>query len=64
MKVETITPYASDESKRVQITRAFNGIARRYDRLNRILSMGLDLGWRRRALRHLQAQVPTHVLDI
>ncbi len=63
-RVEAVTPYASDESKREQITRAFDALARRYDRLNRILSLGLDLGWRRRALRHLCSEVPAHVLDV
>ena len=62
--VEAITPYASDESKRTQITRAFDGLAPRYDRLNRLLSLGLDLGWRRRALRHLRGPAPAQVLDV
>ena len=64
MKVESVTPYASGASKRVQITHAFDALARRYDRLNRILSLGLDLGWRRRALRHLCAAPATSVLDV
>lgn len=64
MKVESVTPYPSGERKRVQITHAFDAIARRYDRLNRILSLGLDLGWRRHALRHLQGLQSGHMLDV
>ena len=64
MKVEKITPYATGESKRVQITRAFDVIADRYDRLNRVLSFGIDLLWRRRALRLLRADRPARVLDV
>ena len=64
MKVETVTPYDSKEGKRLQIMRAFDVLARRYDLLNRILSLGLDLGWRRSALRHLQGASPTHILDV
>ena len=32
----------------------FNGIARRYDLLNHLLSGGIDLYWRRRALRRVR----------
>lgn len=64
MSVETVTPYATDECKRVQIARAFDTLAPRYDRLNRVLSLGLDLGWRRRALRQLQAEPPATLLDV
>ena len=63
-RVETVTPYATDESKRVQITRAFDKLAHRYDLLNRVLSLGLDLGWRRRALRILCANQPARILDV
>ena len=62
--VETVTPYASDENKRVQIARAFDTLAHRYDLLNRVLSLGLDIGWRRRALRNLRADPPEHILDV
>ncbi len=47
----------------------FARVASGYDRLNRILSLGLDVAWRRRALRELGRCVPenpTHldVLDL
>jgi demethylmenaquinone methyltransferase/2-methoxy-6-polyprenyl-1,4-benzoquinol methylase len=64
MSVETVTPYATGESKRVQITRAFDTLAHRYDLLNRVLSLGLDRGWRRRALRHLLSEPPARLLDV
>ncbi|MDD4017753.1 MAG: bifunctional demethylmenaquinone methyltransferase/2-methoxy-6-polyprenyl-1,4-benzoquinol methylase UbiE [Kiritimatiellae bacterium] len=64
MNIENLTPYSSDESKRVQITQAFDVIAHRYDRLNRILSFGIDLLWRLRALRLLQATPPARLLDV
>lgn len=66
MNVESITPYGNGERKREQITQAFDVIVHRYDRLNRILSLGIDGGWRRRALR-LLARVqppPERVLDV
>src|SRR5438067_12153851 len=36
-----------------EITSMFDGIARRYDLLNRVLSFGQDVSWRRRALGRL-----------
>lgn len=39
----------------------FSRIARRYDRLNRILSLGRDDDWRRQAIAHLP---PGRVLDL
>lgn len=64
MNIEDLTPYASNESKSVQITQAFDVIAHRYDRLNRILSFGIDLLWRLRALRLLQTDPPARLLDV
>ena len=45
-----------------EIRRLFTRIAGRYDVLNRALTFGLDLSWRRRALALLEA--PTRVLDL
>ena len=42
----------------------FDGIARRYDLVNRILSMGLDLSWRRRAVDALKLHPNAWVLDV
>lgn len=41
--------------------RVFSRIARRYDRVNRILSLGRDEEWRRSAIQHLP---PGRVLDL
>ncbi len=42
----------------------FADIAPRYDRLNRILSLGLDRRWRRAAVRSLQLSPGSKVLDL
>ena len=64
IRVERVTPYASADSKRVQIARAFDTLAHRYDLMNRVLSLGLDSGWRRRALKGLLAASPARLLDV
>lgn len=42
----------------------FDRIAPRYDLLNRILSAGIDVSWRKKAIRHLQPSHPVDILDI
>ena len=42
----------------------FDRIARRYDFVNRVLSIGLDKGWRRRTVRSLQLGEAPKVLDL
>jgi demethylmenaquinone methyltransferase/2-methoxy-6-polyprenyl-1,4-benzoquinol methylase len=42
----------------------FGRIARRYDTGNRLLSMGRDQGWRRRAVRLLDPQPGQRILDL
>jgi demethylmenaquinone methyltransferase / 2-methoxy-6-polyprenyl-1,4-benzoquinol methylase len=42
----------------------FDTIAPRYDRLNRILTLGLDVSWRRAAVRELALVRNARVLDI
>lgn len=44
--------------------RMFDGIARRYDLLNRINSLGLDAIWRRATIRALQLPSEARVLDL
>lgn len=61
----TVTPYgARAGSKKQQVARMFDAIAPSYDQLNRILSLGIDVGWRKRAIRMLRPHQPKVVLDL
>lgn len=42
----------------------FDRIAHRYDRMNRVLSVGLDQRWRARGIRELHLTGTEHVLDM
>jgi demethylmenaquinone methyltransferase/2-methoxy-6-polyprenyl-1,4-benzoquinol methylase len=42
----------------------FDSIARRYDFLNRFLSMGIDVQWRRKAIKELREIRPQIMLDV
>jgi demethylmenaquinone methyltransferase/2-methoxy-6-polyprenyl-1,4-benzoquinol methylase len=42
----------------------FDSIAHRYDFLNHVLSSGIDILWRRRAIQLLQPFQPKHILDV
>ncbi len=60
----SITPYDDQEDKTSQVQRMFNHIAPTYDKLNRIISLGLDRKWRKRGIDLLRPYEPQHVLDI
>src|SRR5262249_50406068 len=47
-----------------QIKAMFNDIAPTYDLLNRLLSFGMDSGWRRKAIAHLKRYQNGTFLDI
>ncbi|OJW97833.1 MAG: bifunctional demethylmenaquinone methyltransferase/2-methoxy-6-polyprenyl-1,4-benzoquinol methylase [Bacteroidetes bacterium 43-93] len=42
----------------------FNNIAGKYDFLNHFLSLGIDKGWRKKAIREIQAVHPKQILDV
>lgn len=50
--------------KTEKIRQMFDGIAPDYDRLNHLISLGVDRSWRRRALREILADKPQSILDI
>ncbi len=54
----------SDLNKKEQVAAMFNDIAGRYDFLNRFLSIGIDVRWRKKALRELRSIQPKHILDV
>ncbi len=62
---DKITPQAgSTLSKKEQVADMFDSIAHRYDFLNRFLSVGIDKGWRRKALKQLKEVAPQNLLDV
>lgn len=54
----------SRESKKEQVAVMFNRIAGKYDFFNRFLSAGIDIRWRKKALKQLKANPPAHLLDV
>ena len=52
------------EAKRVFVRQIFDRIARRYDLLNHLLSMGIDVLWRKKAIDHLHPAPRWRVLDL
>lgn len=62
---DTVTPYRhSDKEKKQQVAEMFDDVASKYDFLNRFLSMGIDQGWRRKAIRRLKPIKPQSILDV
>jgi len=60
-----IVPFkSSTEAKKNQVANMFNAIAKRYDFLNRLLSMGIDVRWRKKAIQQLKMLQPQFVLDV
>jgi demethylmenaquinone methyltransferase/2-methoxy-6-polyprenyl-1,4-benzoquinol methylase len=61
----TVTPYNKAEgSKKEQVEQMFDKIAPKYDLLNRVLSLGIDVWWRKRALGYLRMDAPATILDV
>ncbi|MEM8728007.1 MAG: bifunctional demethylmenaquinone methyltransferase/2-methoxy-6-polyprenyl-1,4-benzoquinol methylase UbiE [Chlamydiota bacterium] len=52
------------EQSRQNVWKMFDRISSRYDRLNRLLSFGADLYWRRRLIRHLPQGKALRLLDL
>ncbi len=62
---DTVVPNkGSTQSKKEQVAGMFDDIAFRYDFLNRFLSAGLDISWRKKALDKLKTIRPKYLLDM
>jgi demethylmenaquinone methyltransferase / 2-methoxy-6-polyprenyl-1,4-benzoquinol methylase len=60
-----IIPYNdSDLSKKEQVRKMFNNIAPRYDFMNRLLTLRIDVRWRRKARKLVKKYKPEQILDI
>ena len=61
---ESVKPYSEEGSKRGQVSRMFNTIAPYYDFLNHLLSGGIDIIWRRKAIDYLKESDPKVIMDM
>jgi demethylmenaquinone methyltransferase/2-methoxy-6-polyprenyl-1,4-benzoquinol methylase len=62
---DEIRPFSgSGKAKKEQVADMFDDIAGRYDKVNRFLSAGTDIGWRKKALKMLKKENPRHILDV
>lgn len=59
-----VTPYNSDNTKKNQVEDMFDNIAPKYDLLNRVLSMKIDILWRNTLVKWLNKDAPKTVLDV
>lgn len=61
----TVVPYKNDAaSKKVQVARMFDAISGKYDFLNHFLSLGIDIRWRKKAIKLLAKAQPKLILDV
>jgi len=61
---QAVTPYNTEASKKSQVEDMFDNIAGKYDFLNRLLSMNIDVLWRNKLVNMLKKDHPKNVLDV
>ena len=62
---DTVVPEkGSSQTKKEQVAGMFDSIAHRYDFLNRLLSAGIDVRWRKKAIAYLKPIQPKRILDV
>jgi demethylmenaquinone methyltransferase/2-methoxy-6-polyprenyl-1,4-benzoquinol methylase len=62
---KSVTPYKdSTLGKKEQVTQMFDTISKNYDGLNRVISFGIDVKWRKKVLALVAQKNPSTVLDI
>ncbi|MBX2946363.1 MAG: bifunctional demethylmenaquinone methyltransferase/2-methoxy-6-polyprenyl-1,4-benzoquinol methylase UbiE [Cyclobacteriaceae bacterium] len=60
-----VVPYKNETAtKKEQVARMFDNISHRYDFLNHFLSLGIDKGWRKKAIKLLKPANPKILLDV
>ncbi len=69
MTKKVVTPYKNSSlGKKEQVTKMFDEVSSNYDFLNRILTFGLDIGWRKKVVKivdnHTEKRTNKKFLDI
>ncbi|WP_425390598.1 bifunctional demethylmenaquinone methyltransferase/2-methoxy-6-polyprenyl-1,4-benzoquinol methylase UbiE [Ekhidna sp.] len=61
----TVLPYKDkSDAKKKQVAEMFDSISGKYDFLNHFLSLGIDIRWRKKAIKMLRDLQPKRILDI
>ena len=61
----SVIPYKEETgSKKEQVATMFNNISKKYVFLNHFLSLGIDILWRKKAIRMLKPSRPEYILDM
>ena len=62
---KNVTPYKDSElGKKEQVAQMFDTISENYDGLNRVISFGIDVKWRKKVLKMVADTKPQTILDI
>ncbi|HEY0298591.1 MAG TPA: bifunctional demethylmenaquinone methyltransferase/2-methoxy-6-polyprenyl-1,4-benzoquinol methylase UbiE [Arachidicoccus sp.] len=62
---DDVKPFQQSSSeKKEQVAEMFDDIAFKYDFLNRFLSAGIDISWRKKAIKRLEDIHPEKILDV
>ena len=62
---EKVKPYKDSElGKKEQVAKMFDTISNEYDSLNRVISFGIDVKWRKKVVNLVAQENPQSVLDI
>ena len=64
-EASTLKPYKSKAGgKKEQVSDMFDNISPKYDLLNRIMTMRIDIIWRKKAIGLLKSARPQYILDV
>ncbi|MCF2875324.1 MULTISPECIES: bifunctional demethylmenaquinone methyltransferase/2-methoxy-6-polyprenyl-1,4-benzoquinol methylase UbiE [unclassified Tenacibaculum] len=62
---KSIKPYKDSElGKKEQVAKMFDNISEDYDGLNRVISLGIDVSWRKKVVKLVGENNPQQILDI
>ena len=60
-----VTPYKNSElGKKEQVEQMFDKVSKNYDFLNRVLTFGIDIKWRKKVVKAVAKNNPKQILDI
>ncbi len=62
--MKQVTPYNTEAGKKKEVEEMFDNIAPKYDLLNHVLSMKIDVLWRNTLVKWMNKDAPQTVLDV